>query len=181
MVNNNRRQFLLDINSVIQEQGWDNLAVDLTELGNKYDMQAENILSKNDLIRVFIDDIQQSALVEFDPNENNIRDKLFDIIMACFEAAAPYKSSINNITCYMKNNPCDVVTVTPLFINFIRWLFYNVGLQKAELTEQVKLRLFGILLLYIFYIWLDDRSAGLATTMAKLDNSLDKFDSFIGL
>ena len=169
------QQFLIYIETVIQQQGWSSLQLDIAHINREFNLEEDAVFSKIDIIRIFINYIKNTALQDFNNDEDSCKDRLFDLVMSCFDIATIHKPIIKTIAQDIKTNPCEVIDVTPIFIGYINWILLHSGINIEGIAGQIKVRLFGILLLYIFYIWLNDNTLDLSETMAKLDKVITIF------
>jgi AcrR family transcriptional regulator len=96
------------------------------------------------------------------------RDRLFEVLMARFDAMQPYKSAIRSI---LKSPTAD----GPLLWSLVRsqhWMLAAAGLDSEGTIGRA--RMAGLASVYsaAFRTWLDDDDPGLARTMAVLDRRL---------
>jgi ubiquinone biosynthesis protein COQ9 len=155
------------------EQNWSHVSLrDITETaGLPFAALRENkIGSKTQILSAFIravDDEVLNKVPERDPGEQP-RDALFEILMARFDAMAPYKEALRSIT-------RDTGIDTSLFgslLNSQRWMLLAAGLDGDGPRGVMRATGLATLFTSVFRIWLDDDDPGQARTMAALDRRL---------
>lgn len=121
--------------------------------------------------------IDRKVLETVDPSfEGSIKEKLFEIFMARFEAAQPYKAVFQS---FWKDWP-DVLPNTPILacqaIASMGWMMEAVGLSQQGLPGLLRVQ--GLTGLYFLTLrtWLTDDSPDLGKTMAFLDKSLTQLE-----
>lgn len=96
------------------------------------------------------------------------RDRLFEVMMARFDAMQPHKAAIRSI---LKSPSADAALLWSL-VRSQHWMLTAAGIDSEGPLGRA--RLAGLLSVYAaaFRTWLDDDDAGLAKTMAVLDRRL---------
>ena len=96
------------------------------------------------------------------------RDRLFEVMMARFDALQPHKPAIRSI---LKSPSADARLLWSL-IRSQHWMLTAAGLDSDGAIGRA--RIAGLTSVYgaAFRTWLDDDDAGLARTMAVLDRRL---------
>ncbi len=113
------------------------------------------------------------------PAEENLRDRLFDVIMTRLEVMAPYKPALKRI---MSDIECRNVLSETLFRQSLSsqyWMLTAAGIPADGARGAV--RRAGLLIVYrsVFLTWLDDDDPGLAKTMAVLDRKLRNGETWL--
>ncbi|MEO1709728.1 MAG: helix-turn-helix domain-containing protein [Pseudomonadota bacterium] len=128
------------------------------------------IASKTQIVSGFIRAVDTEVLKNVPERDlgQSPRDTLFELLMARFDAMAPYKEGLRSID-------RDVSFDTTLFqahLNSQRWMLLAAGLDgdgpRGVLRSSGLASLSGA----IFKTWLEDDDPGLAKTMASLDRRL---------
>lgn len=155
------------------EQNWSDISMrDITEAANLpfAALRTNKIGSKTQILSSFVrsvDDHVLASVPERDPNEQP-RDALFEILMARFDAMAPYKSALLSIT---RDTGVDTNLFSTL-LNSQRWMLLAAGLDGDGPRGVVRATGLATLFTSVFRIWLEDDDPGQARTMAALDRRL---------
>ena len=122
-----------------------------------------------------VDEIIRSEASSFQTGA--VRERLFDIIMARFDALLPYKSEIKSILCHFPINPLAIMELAFKNMHSMRLMLEISNVQTSG--WQGKIRIKGLMLIYVntFRVWLNDDSPDMSKTMASLDASLRKAGS----
>jgi len=154
------------------EQPWASVSMrDIAERADvTFDQLRKAFGSKTQIISGFIravDDKVLSSIGERDPGDSP-RDTLFEVLMARFDAMAPFKEGLRSIE---RDTTLDT-TLFGSFLNSQRWMLMAAGFDgdgpRGVLRSSGLASLFGS----VFRVWLDDDDPGLAKTMAALDRRL---------
>jgi AcrR family transcriptional regulator len=143
----------------------------------KPDLLAEKFSSKLAILDAFnkqIDGFVAKGFVNTAPEET-IRDQLFDILMARFDALLPHKKAIKSIL--RETVPYDpIATASGLgcLIRSMRRVLELAGLSSLSPIGCLKTKALLAIYLNSFKTWLVDESADMAKTMVSLDNGLAK-------
>lgn len=126
--------------------------------------------SKSQLLAGFMRAIDDQVLksVSARAPDQPARDLLFEVIMARFDALAPYKTAVKSIHA---SGMTDTTLITP-FLNSQRWMLTAAGVQVDGPAGLVRTLGLGSLYAGVFSTWLADDDPGMARTMAALDHRL---------
>lgn len=155
------------------EQNWSQISMrDISdEAGLPFAALRENkIGSKTQILTSFIravDDKVLAGVPDREPGEQP-RDALFEILMARFDAMAPYKDALKSI---MRDTSVDTNLFGSL-LNSQRWMLLAAGIDGDGPRGVVRATGMATLFTSVFRIWLDDDDPGQARTMAALDRRL---------
>ncbi|WP_341894191.1 TetR/AcrR family transcriptional regulator [Ferrovibrio terrae] len=135
--------------------------------------------SKVDLLAAYarrIDAAMLTALGGPSPaptDATGVKDRLFEVIMARFDALSPHKPAIRVL---MRELPADPVALACFLHRGLRqgldWVLAAAELDTGGLPGAVRRKLLGGIYLDTLRVWLKDDSTDLATTMAHLDKRL---------
>ncbi|MBT3992237.1 MAG: hypothetical protein HON14_04885 [Rhodospirillaceae bacterium] len=140
--------------------------------------------SKLAILDAFNDQIDAQVAKEFTNagTEESIRDQLFDILMARFDALQPHKSAIKSIL--RETVPYDPIASAHGLRVLLRCMHRTldlVGTRSLSPIGCVKTKILTVIYLRSFKSWLDDDSTDMAKTMATLDDGLAKAESLARL
>lgn len=105
------------------------------------------------------------------------RDRLFDVIMARFDALQPYRSALRSMLA--RPSPVEPDQMKA-FVVSQRWMLTAAGIDAEGLKGGVKTLGLASLYMAVFHTWLDDDDPGLARTMAALDRRLRRSETTLG-
>jgi AcrR family transcriptional regulator len=137
--------------------------------------------SKSAVIRGFvdrIDDIMLDGLTMADLDEP-VRDRLFDLIMARFDALLPYRDSLIAVSRAQTRDPLGTLCLLMRVRRSLTLMLEGAGLSTSGLRGQLRLK--GLALIYAntIRVWVDDDSSDMAKTMAALDQGLARAEKIV--
>ena len=131
---------------------------------------------KTDILRAFQAELDAEVLSK--PRAvgepSNPRDRVFDIVMARFEAMQPYKPALKRIASYLCCRPGESAMLACSSLASQYWMLEAAG---AKLDGPGgALRVGGLAAIYgrVFCVWLEDDTPTLDKTMAALDRRLSR-------
>jgi len=131
---------------------------------------------KTDILRAFQTELDAKVLAKprAAGGASTPRDRVFDIVMARFEAMQPYKPALKRISSYLCCRPGEA---TPLLCSSLAsqyWMLEGAGAKLDGPGGAV--RVAGLAVIYgkVFRVWLEDDTPSLDTTMAALDKRLGR-------
>ena len=131
------------------------------------------------LLQLFVRRVDLAVLAQtssVDANEPP-RERVFDMLMARFEAAAPDRATLRVIRHDLRRYPGDALRLAPALLNSMRWSAEAKGISTDNLSGAARLRALLTLYLSVLPVWLDDDDPGLAKTMAALDRRLRRMEN----
>lgn len=131
-----------------------------------------------DVVITLFQKIDEAVLKSFKPSEDlSPKDALFDILMARFDAAAPYKSVIKSFWKDWIFAPNEFPSLACQGYTSMAWMLDAAGLNSQGLKGMVRIQ--GLMGLYLLTLrtWLTDDSADLGKTMVTLDDGLSKLET----
>jgi ubiquinone biosynthesis protein COQ9 len=168
---------------LVAEQGW--RAVTLGRIAQASGLPLSALYgqysSKVDLLTAYarrIDLAMLAALGEPGPapvDAAAVKDRLFEAIMARFDALNPHKAAIRVM---MRELPGDPVALACFLSGGLRqgldWMLAAAELDAGGLSGAVRRKLLGGIYLDTLRVWLKDDGADMAATMAHLDKRLEQ-------
>ena len=174
-----RKDVLSKFMKMVAEQSWSQ--VDLQELANqcgiKYSALRGNYSDQKEILKDFMTMIDQEVLenISFEEDEDSsAKDRLFDILMARFDALKPYRIGIKQLLCVVKSDPCFALMMNKFSAKSMRWMLDGAKIPTRGFKGTAKVQ--GLVLIYsrVVCIWLNDEDKGLPKTMAALDRELNR-------
>ena len=108
------------------------------------------------------------------------RDRLFDIVMARFDALAPYRDGIRRIARELPLDPPSGMVLSCALPRSVCWMFSGAKVGVHGPAMPFKLLTLGGVYLSTLRVWLTDDGQDLAKTMACLDRQLDRAERLMG-
>lgn len=151
----------LTFGAIAQQAG-----VPITELRGEY-------RSKPALLAAFTRAVDDALFANLTPAAAGIapRDQLFDLIMARFDLLAPYRLALQRIAADLEFDAGSMLALAGPSAASSYWLLQGAGIPPDGSRGW---RVAGLSMVHAraFRVWLADEDAGLARTMAALDNGL---------
>jgi len=138
--------------------------------------------SKQAVLAAFFQRIDVAMSRALDSNaepEVSARDRLFEVVMARFDALLPYKESVRRIVGEACFDPAGLVCLAPVFRRSLSWMLECSGLSSSGLRGAVRLKGLAGIYVYTFAIWLRDDSEDMTKTMAALDQRLSHAEQIV--
>jgi AcrR family transcriptional regulator len=106
--------------------------------------------------------------------EEDVKDRLFDVLMRRFDAMKPYKAALDGINAWAMGDPLALAELNKLAVNSMRFMLEAAGGSSEGPLGSVKLQGLAMAWSRVFRVWLADESQDLAKTMAALDEELER-------
>ena len=131
------------------------------------------------LLAGFIRRIDLAMLESLPPAEEGggARDRIFDVLMARFEASAPSRAMLRVVQHDMRRHPAEALRLAPVLLNAMRWTAEAAGLSVDGVAGAARLRALAGVYASVMPVWLADEDPGLAKTMAALDRRLRRLEN----
>ncbi len=135
--------------------------------------------TKHAVINAFQDRIDGAMLAAAGPSGgDDARDRLFDILMARFDALAPHRLAMAEIT---KDSLCDPAAICflPRMARTMSRILETAGIRATGIGGALRAK--GLALVYAdaFRVWLADDTTDMAKTMAALDRGLRRAEAAV--
>lgn len=168
--------------SLAAERDWRGLT--LPRIAAKADVSLADAYTafptKTALLNGFLGRIDRQMLAGDQPDmTENVRDRLFDVIMRRFDALEPYKDAVGAIIDGLPADPLTALAVLPAFGNSMAWTLEAAGVSASGLSGALRIKGLSIIYLATLHTWLQDDSADAARTMAALDRALRRTEMLI--
>lgn len=173
---------------LVAEQGWRAATLGRIAQASGLPLSAlyGQYASKSDLLAAYahrIDLAMLTALGEPGPapaDDAAVKDRLFEAVMARFDALNPHKAAIRVM---MRELPADPVALACFLSRGLRqgldWMLAAAELDAGGLSGALRRKVLGGIYLDTLRIWLKDDGADMASTMAHLDKRLEQGLGFL--
>lgn len=163
-------------------KGWIRLSFSDIARQQKIKLQEIHILfpSKEALLEAMLQHVDHQALILFEANTQGLhnlseKDRLFEALMARFEAAKPYKQSLDCLYKELKMSPFLLIDCMPLGFMSIRWLLDMSNIPLTSPLDTIQIKAFAVLYLRLLSIWFKDHSEDLSKTMAEINRIINQY------
>jgi AcrR family transcriptional regulator len=130
--------------------------------------------TKTAILAAFIQQIEASVLVncaKFGP-EDTARDRLFEVLMCCFDALTNHRSSVACLAVDIPRDPILALELAPAFFKSMRWTLKAASIPSTGINGCLRMNGLAVVWLATLRVWLADDSLDRARTMAALDRNL---------
>lgn len=161
--------------SLIEKEGWKNFSFAKAAQDSGLPLSAfhDTFSCPTDVMAHLFRKIDGEVLKNLDLSEGlSPRDALFEILMARFDAAAPYKSILKSFWQDWILSPEEAPALASQGFSSMAWMLEAAGLDNRGLKGLLRIQ--GLTTLYLLTLrtWLSDDSPDLGKTMAFLDKGL---------
>ena len=162
------------------EDGWATAGLD--DVARRANLALTDVTAlasdKMALLALLLDRIDTATLSAADPEaaEAEVRERLFDLIMARFDALAPIKPAMVALMAGVLDDRADSLAAARPFGRSLARLLAAAGVDTQGLGGWLRLNGLGLVYLATFRVWSQDDSPDLGATMAELDKRLGQAD-----
>jgi AcrR family transcriptional regulator len=116
-----------------------------------------------------------------DVEEEEPRERLFDVLMRRLEILAPHREAVRSLLRSARRNPPLALLLNAMAVRSQQWMLTAAGIGASGPHGMIRAQ--GLAALYggVLRTWIHDDDPGLARTMAALDRSLARGQRFAGL
>ncbi len=127
-----------------------------------------------DILSAFVKGIDEKVLEGLDADlaDQDIKERLFDILMRRLDLLSPYKAAIRTLGEAARRDPGLAMGLNRLAVRSHQWMLAGAGVSTAGPTGGLKAQGMAATFAKVIKVWLDDEDPALARTMRKLDEEL---------
>ena len=115
-----------------------------------------------------------------DMAEESRRDRLFDVLMRRFDAAAPYRAGVRALLTDARRDPSMALCAAPRLLRSMTWSLEAAGIRTSGIVGTLRVKALAAVYLSVMRVWVNDESPDMAGTMAALDGRLRRAERFLG-
>jgi ubiquinone biosynthesis protein COQ9 len=169
---------------VIEKEGWKgfSFAKASQESGIPLHTFHNHFPSPTDVMLHLFRKIDNELLKNLDLSDNvSPKDALFEVLMARFDAAQPYKAILKSFWSEWVLAPEEAPALAHAGFTSMMWVLEAAGLENRGLKGMLHLQ--GLTTLYLLTLktWLKDDSPELGKTMAFLDKGLSRLEKLANM
>jgi len=117
--------------------------------------------------------LDRAGLAAADPN-GSVRDRLFDLTMARFDAAVPHRAALAALSAEARRRPALALALAATLPRTAALYLSAAGANTIGVTGIVRVQAFAAMLADVGRTWLADADPDQGTTMRALDRRLDQ-------
>ena len=108
------------------------------------------------------------------PSAGTPREKLFDLVMARFDALQEHRAGVLSVMDSLRTDPGLALMLWGATLRSMRWLLDTAGVPTDGALGALRVQGMGAVWAYALRAWEKDESADMASTMAAIDRALDR-------
>jgi AcrR family transcriptional regulator len=134
------------------------------------------------ILATHMKDIDRAVLDggDADMTEEQVRDRLFDVLMRRLEALAPYKEAVRSIMRSARRNPGLALAFNAMAVRSQKWMLEAAGIGASGPRGVLRAQGAALMFARVLSVWIDDDEEGLDHTMAALDRGLSSAARWAG-
>lgn len=158
------------------ERDWD--SVRLTDIAERAGVGLAELRDafsgKLAILAAFSARIDKQVLGSLDPElaAEPARDRLFDVMMARFDALQPHRAAVRSIARAFARRPAALAAWSPIALRSMSWMLEGAGISASGRLGAVRAQGLAWVFGRTMRVWLDDDDPGMARTMVELDRRL---------
>jgi AcrR family transcriptional regulator len=130
--------------------------------------------SKTAILVAFVRRLEASVAADiagFEP-EDSARDRLFEVLMGCFDGLAKHRDAVSLFAADLPRDPITAIELAPTFLRSMDWALKTANISSAGIAGCLRVKGLAVVWLASLPVWLADDSPDQARTMAALDRNL---------
>ncbi len=133
------------------------------------------------ILEALVDGIDRNALMEGEhfQDDDSVRDRLFALLMARFDALDPYKQAIRRMSCAPSFSHMPLLALGPRLLCSMALMLETAGSPPSGLSGMLRTKGLAGIHLSAMRVWLSDDSQDMAETMAYLDKCLSRAENLV--
>jgi rpsU-divergently transcribed protein len=117
-------------------------------------------------------DVAMTRAAEGEADTASVRERLFAMVMARFDALLPHRAGLLRIAGDALYDPCAPLAASRALRRSLDWMLELAGVPATGLQGLLKRKALALVYADVLRVWLRDDSADMAKTMAALDKRL---------
>lgn len=165
--------------------GWRN--VSLYDIAEEAGLEVADVVdavgSRHGVLRELVRRADRHMLeaVDQDWRDENVRDRLFTLLMACFDHLKPWREGLRAVMASAPGDPLAALAfVAGPGMRSMRLVLEAAGVSTAGPLGRMRARALGLAYIQVFRTFLDDDTEDLSRTMAALDRRLKRLETLAG-
>jgi AcrR family transcriptional regulator len=167
--------------AVAAETGWNGLKfLDVAERAESSLSEIYSIFpSKMHLLRRIFAFHDQAVLADGAAEDDDPRDRLFDVVMRRFDALQAHREGLVRILRDLPTDPLTLIFVMPSAARSMSWLLEAAHISSGGFAGGLRVKGLGVVYANALRTWLDDDSPDMSKTMAAVDRDLRRADTLV--
>jgi ubiquinone biosynthesis protein COQ9 len=165
------------------ERDWDSVRLaDIAERAGVGRAELRDEFSgKLAILAAFSARIDRQVLAALDPelSAEPARDRLFDVMMARFDALQPHRAAVRSIGRAVARRPAAMIAWSPIALRSMSWMLEGAGIDASGRLGGVRTQGLAWAFGRTLRVWLEDDDPGMARTMVELDRRLREGEGWL--
>jgi AcrR family transcriptional regulator len=160
--------------------------ISLTEIAEHADVSLADLrgefASPVAILSAHVKDLDRQVLAgsDADMEEEDPRERLFDVLMRRLELLAPHKEAVRSLIRSARRNPPLALALNAMAVRSQQWMLTAAGIGASGPKGMVRSQGLALLFANVLRTWVDDDDDQ-TRTLAALDNQLARGQRFAGL
>ncbi|ESR23211.1 hypothetical protein N177_3279 [Lutibaculum baratangense AMV1] len=108
------------------------------------------------------------------------RERLFDVMMARFDALRPHRAAVRSIANALARSPADLIRLRDAGMRSMTWTLEAAGMDTGGQIGALRAQGLAVVFARTLRVWLEDDDPGMAKTMVALDRRLREGERAMG-
>lgn len=128
------------------------------------------------ILAAFVAEIDEQVLAGIDKDlaDQDIRERLFDVLMRRLDLLAPHREAIRSLSRAAATDPGYALALNRLAVRSQRWMLAAAGVETTGPGGGIRAQGMAVAFARIVRVWLDDEDPALARTMRAMDEELKR-------
>ena len=109
------------------------------------------------------------------------RERLFDVMMARFDALRPHRGAVRSIVHALSRSPADLLRLRDAGMRSMVWTLEAAGIETGGQIGVLRAQGLSLVFARTLRVWLEDDDPGMAKTMVALDRRLREGERAMGV
>ena len=134
------------------------------------------------ILAAHVKDLDRQVLAggDADMNEEDARERLFDVLMRRLELLAPHKEAVRSLMRSARRNPPLTLALNAMTVRSQQWMLTAAGINASGPKGMVRAQGLAMLFANVLRTWVDD-DEDQTKTLASLDSQLARGQRLVGL
>lgn len=127
-----------------------------------------------DIFSAYVKSVDTAVLEGLDPDldDQDIRERLFDILMRRLDVLGPHKAAIRSLFEASRRDGNLSLALNRSAVRSMQWMLAGAGVDTSGPSGALKAQGLAVMFARVITVWLDDEDPALARTMKAMDEGL---------
>jgi AcrR family transcriptional regulator len=133
--------------------------------------------SKHAILAAYLHSVDAAVLAGAAPEDENPRDRLFDVLMQRFDALNANRNAVVSILGAQACDPLSSLALAPRLLCSMSLMLEAANIRTTGVAGALRVKGLAAVWLATLRVWRNDESPDMAATMAALDRNLGRAES----